>query len=288
MRTLIATLKSAAGFLAQHGVETPRLDAELLLAHVLATERLQLYLQHDRPLSEPELTAYRALIKERAARRPLAYLTKIRAFHDIDLLVDERVLIPRPETEELVEHALRALTPRDAPWRVVDVGTGSGAIALALAKALPHARIVATDLSPEALHLARENAARLNLRDRVHFVHGDLLTPLLAKERRVDLVVSNPPYVGLREASTLAPELSHEPSMALFSGDDGADILRRLIPQAAHALDPAGTLLVEHGYEQGELTRSLAAACFEEVTTLRDMAGRERFLRAHQPREGSR
>lgn len=215
-------LDSAEVALSGAGVDTPRLDAEILLSHALAVDRAALFLEPDRPVEGPAVHAFQSLLRRRwAQREPVAYITGTKGFRHIDLAVDPRVLIPRPETEHLVEAALSL--PHGAS--VIDVGTGSGAVALALKHERPDLDVFATDVSPDALAVARSNAARLALE--VSFAEGDLLAGL-----RADAVVSNPPYV--QDAATLAPEIAgHEPALALFAGPDGMDVYRRLVPAVA-------------------------------------------------------
>lgn len=286
MHTPRTLLQHARTYLTDRGVDSPRLDAELLMAHVLGCDRTHLYMDLDRPLSTEEVDAFRALLRRRGHREPLAYITGSRGFWTLDLEVDARVLVPRPETELLVEAALKGLAhDPDAAWRIVDVGTGSGALALALASEFPHAQVLAIDLSTDALEVARANADRLGLRDRVRFVRGDLLGPLEGREACVDLVVSNPPYISHEECPDLAPEVrDFEPAMALFADQRGLALIERLLPAAARVLTADGTLLVEHGWQQGEAVRALAQPCFAEVTTLPDLQGHPRALQARRPK----
>jgi release factor glutamine methyltransferase len=270
--TTLAVLTWTSGRFTEKGIASARLDAEVLLAHVLGQSRVQLYTGFDRPLEEGELGAYRELIKRRLAGEPVAYLVGAQEFWSLPLAVDERVLVPRRDTETLVEVALRA-----GGTRVADVGTGSGAIALALAKERPAALVVATDISEDALAVARANAAKLGLA--VDFRHGDLLAPL---EGAFDLIVSNPPYVPTTDLAHLAPEVQREPRLALDGGADGLDVLRRLVPAARAQLTPGGTLAVEHGFDQGPAVRALFAD-FESVTTTRDLAGQERVTEGKAP-----
>lgn len=279
-RLLLATRT----FLAGAGVDGPRLDAELLLGHVLGLDRLQLILQSERPVSDDERAAYRVLVRRRASGEPVAYLLGSRGFWSIDLQVDARVLIPRPETEQIVEQVLRwTAAHKDAPWRIVDVGTGSGAIALALAKERPAAVVVATDTSPDALDVARSNATALKLS--VHFVRGDLLQPLIQKGSQADIIVSNPPYIPLQDKQTLMRDVrEHEPALALFGGSgDGLDIIRRLIPQAVTSLRPGGLFVMEFGIHQADAVRRLALPHFAKVAIHPDFSGIDRILVAEMP-----
>jgi release factor glutamine methyltransferase len=267
--TVRDALDSALVALTAAGVDTPRLDAEVLLAHALGAGRATLYTDPDRELPGPAARAYRELVRRRAVERePVAYLTGRRAFRRMELAVDRRVLIPRPETELLVEVGLEL--PPGA--RVVDVGTGSGAIALALKQERPDLDVTATDVSPDALDVARANAARLGLD--VAFVRADLF------DGRFDAVLANPPYV--RDDEPLPPEVGrHEPRAALRGGPDGLDVVRRLVARCAQA----GVRLValEVGAGQAAATaRLLEDAGFGAVGTRRDLAGIERVVVARR------
>jgi release factor glutamine methyltransferase len=234
-----------------------------------------LYTGFDQPLGDSELAAFRALIKRRLAGEPVAYLVGEQEFWSMALFVDENVLIPRRDTETLVEVALRAARQRPhGPLTIADVCTGSGCVALALAKELPEATVWASDLSAGALGVARKNAARHGLETRVQLVEGDLLEPLGGP---FDLIVSNPPYVKSSDRPTLSAEVQREPHLALFGGPLGLEIMQRLVPGALALLTPGGLLAVEHGFDQGPQVRELfTAAGFTEVTTTKDLAGHER------------
>jgi release factor glutamine methyltransferase len=270
-------------FFQSKGLESPRFEAELLLGHSLSMPRVMLYAHHDRPVDADELTAYRALVKRRAAREPIAYITGKRGFWTIELKTDRRALIPRPETELVVERAL-ALLPADQPANVLDIGTGTGAIALSIAGERPLATLVATDLSADALALARENAEALGLSDRVNLVQSDLLKQLDGQATGLDLIVSNPPYIGTSEQADLMPEVRDwEPASALFSGVDGLDIIRELAVQAHGALRAGGHLLCEIGYQQGPAVKEIfERAGFEEVTIFKDLQRHDRVVQARR------
>lgn len=282
--TVRQTLSVAAGWLAEQGVEGARVDTELLLAHALGCRRLDLYTDPERPLSEAERGRFRALMRRRATHEPVAYLIGERGFYGLDLEVDRSVLIPRPETEHLVEAGLEELDrlALEAP-RFVDVGTGSGCVALALAKARPAARGVALDRSPAALAVARRNGARLKLQDRVALVRGDLLGA--CSPGSVDLVVSNPPYVTPSEEAILPPDvLRHEPREALFDVAEDLPLTRRLVLQAAEALRPGGAVAIETGAGRAPLVAGfMAEAGLEAVRTVRDLAGIERVVVGRRP-----
>ncbi len=267
--TTLAVLSWTAGRFAERGLGSARLDAEVLLAHVLKTTRVALYTGFDKPLEETELAAYRELIKRRLAGEPVAYLVGEQEFWSLPLAVDARVLIPRRDTETLVEVALRA-----GGHRIADVATGSGAVALALAKERPEARILATDRSADALAVARANVERHGMADRIELRQGDLVEPL---DGEYDLIVANPPYVPTGDLAGLAPEVRREPRLALDGGPDGLDVIRRLVPAARPLLVDGGTLAIEHGHDQGAAVRGLfEAAGYRDVVTTSDLAGNER------------
>lgn len=271
-------------FETKEATATPRLDAELLLAEVLGYERIKLYTHFDRPMADDELAAYRALIKRRVEGEPVAYLLGEKGFWSLDLKVDRRALIPRPETEVLVEEALE-LIDEDSDERLVDVGTGTGAIALAIASERPKLQVAATDTSPDALELARENAERLELSGRVRFFEGDLLSGVDESLLPLDFVVSNPPYIAEDERDEVMVDVKdYEPEGALFAGEDGLDVIRRLIPAAFEALAPGGHFLCEIGYRQGEAVRALLEeAGFANATIRRDYSEHDRVARARKP-----
>ncbi len=264
-------LRRATEHLAAKGSETPRVDAELLLAHVLGVARIDLYLQLDRPLEAAELDAARALVARRAAREPLQYVLGEWGFRRLTLTVDRRALIPRPETEIVVERCLALLEGVERP-RVLDVGTGSGAIALALADEHPGAEVTGMDVSDDALALARENAARTGLS--IDLVRGDLFDPLPAGPW--DLVVSNPPYVDPEERETLQPEVRDwEPETALFATGAVAAVARG----AVDVLAPGAALVLEVGEGQGEGAAALLESLgFRDVRVTLDLAGRDRVV----------
>jgi release factor glutamine methyltransferase len=248
-------------------------DAEFLLAHVLEKSRSWLFAHRGDFVSEAAAAAFDALVDRRAAGEPVAYLTGQRGFWRFDLAVSPATLIPRPETELLVELALERL-PADRPLRIADLGTGSGAIALALGFERPHAQVIATDASVDALDVARANAAALQLPN-VEFRGGDWFAPLAGE--RFDLIASNPPYIAVGDPHLDEGDLRFEPAKALSSGIDGLDALRAITSRAPAYLGDDGWILVEHGWDQGAAVRELfAAAGFVEVETARDLEGRDR------------
>jgi len=264
------------------GIDAPRLTAEILLAHVLGVDRVRLYVDHDRPLEADELATYRALITRRLANEPTQYLTGAKEFYGRKYKVDPRVLIPRPETELLVEAVLHAL-PKDAPSSAIDLCTGSGCIAISLAAERAQAEVVATDLSPDACALAKENAQRLEVAGRVTVLEGDLFAPV-PRDARFQVVVSNPPYIASAELPTLQAEVQKEPHLALDGGADGLVLIRRVITLARERLHPGGLLAMEIGETQGEQVRGLLeAAGYTQVRIDQDLERRERLAFGTQP-----
>jgi len=278
--TLLEVLQRSTEFLRSKGCDAPRLDAELLLAKALGATRLELYLQFDRPLEGGELERCRDLVRRRGAREPVAYLLGEKEFRSLAFEVNADVLVPRPETETLVEEALAFLDGRGAREAdVADVGTGSGCIAVAVAHASPGARVAATDVSAAALAVAARNAARHGVADRIAFAHGPFLDAVDAAAR-FDLVASNPPYVLPSEEPSLPPELRFEPRAALFVPDGDAGAMHRALAEAARArLRAGGGLMVEIGETQGDAaSRALREAGFADVRVRKDLAGDDRVV----------
>ena len=274
MWTLLKVLQWTQQRFAERGITTARLDAEVLLAHLLKLDRVGLYTHFDQPLAVEELAAYRELIKRRLAGAPVAYLVGKKEFRSLDLAVSSDVLVPRPDTELAVEVAL-TLAASIAEPHLCDVGTGSGAIALALKAARPEAKVTAIDVSPAALAVARANGVKLGLE--VEFLDGNLFSAVAG--RRFEVIVSNPPYIPTGELAGLAAEVRAEPRLALDGGADGLDVLRPLIAGALGLLTPGGALVVEHGDGQSPSVRALfEAAGFREVAAARDLAGTERVV----------
>lgn len=272
--TLRQALTEAAATLATdaHLYDYARRDAELLLLHVLQIDRATLLAHPDRNLTSGQLAAYDTAIARRLDHEPIQYITGQQEFFGLQLKVTPGTLIPRPETEHLVEAVLDRL-PHDRPLKILDIGTGTGAIALALAAHLPRAEITAIDLSPEALEVARENALTHHLANRIHFLKSDLLASLPKSEQTAtfDAIVSNPPYIPEGDHAQLHPQVrDHEPPVALFAGLSGLDIYRRLIPEAHAALKPGGLLALEIGYGQTEALSTLLVA-WKNVTFLDDL-----------------
>ncbi len=279
--TVLELLRWTTEHFASKGIETARLDAEILLAHVLETGRMQLYVEFEKPVQADERARFRDLVRRRGGDRiPVSQLVGRKEFWSLDLQVTCDVLTPRPDSETLVQGALDRLPEAGKDWRVCDIGTGSGAIALAIAMERPNSYVLATDISEAALKVAASNAETLQLSERVRFVQGSLFEPLDGEEP-FDLVVSNPPYLARADAGSLPPELRHEPDEALFGGEDGLEVLRPLVDGAREGLTPGGFLLVEIDPEQAE---AVATRCrdagFGEVALLRDLAGRIRVIAA--------
>ena len=276
--TIRRVLGWTRGFFAEKGIESARLDAEVLVADALGVERVHLYVDHDKPLAPEELTAIREVVRRRGRREPVAYITGRRHFWKQALAVDSRVLVPRPETENLVERALSALEGVEAPL-VVDVGTGSGCVALAIAADRPDATVWGIDRSTLALAVARDNLERLGL-ENVVLLEGVALDSV---QEEVALVVSNPPYIPTADLAGLMPDVrEHEPLVALDGGPDGLDVVRTLVDDAPRVLPSGGRLLVEIGHDQGEAVRALCTGDgrYASVAVLPDVAGHDRVLEA--------
>ncbi|MBM3968494.1 MAG: peptide chain release factor N(5)-glutamine methyltransferase [Planctomycetes bacterium] len=267
--------------LKSHGSDSPRLDAEILLAHARGCPRIQLYTNYDQPLTDGQRATMRDLVKRRAAAEPVAYLVGHREFFGLEFRVTKDVLIPRPDTETLVVDAIETSKPQAAP-RVLDIGTGSGCIAIALAVNCPNAEVTAIDLSLAALGIARENSEKHNVADRIRWLHGDLFAPLTAGEQ-FDVIASNPPYIASAEIETLAADVRlNEPRSALDGGPDGLDLVRRLIADAPQHLVSQGRLLIEISSEQADAVTQLLTANgrYDDITVLKDLAKQPRVVRA--------
>jgi release factor glutamine methyltransferase len=275
-KTLLEVLQSTTAYFQKRKIESPRLNAEHLLAHVLGKTRMDLYLEFERSLSETELAPLRESVKRRGQGEPLQHLLGTVEFYGHTFLIDKRALVPRPETEELVEF-LKSQAPNPKS-QILDVGTGSGVIALSLAMQFPEAEVFAVDISDEALSLAGENAARLGLSERVRFQKGDLLENLA---ERFDLIVANLPYVSMNDRHLLAREVLYDPDVALFAGPTGDELVRRLIEQAPGHLNAGGLLALEIGVNQGEgLIEFLRQKNYHDIQSKKDYSGITRFLLA--------
>lgn len=273
MMSLLEVLKGASEFLGKQGVESPRLNAEHLLAHVLGIKRLELYLQFDRPLGEKEREPLRDLVRRRGTGIPLQHLLGTAEFCGRTFRSDARALIPRPETEQLVERALTG----SAPSSLLDVATGSGVIALTLALERPEAAVTATDISPEALGLAKENASLLGV-GRIAFHEADLMPP---GDASFDLITANLPYIPSGEIPSLSREVRNDPVLALDGGLEGLDLISRLAPLALARLNPGGRLLLEIGIGQSEAVMAcLAGHNYRDIVALPDYQGIPRLVEA--------
>jgi len=280
MSTVVDVLKKTEAFLKSRGVQSPRLDAELILGHHLGLDRVALYLQFDRPLNESELGPMREHVKRRGNREPLAWVLGTKGFWSMDLHSHTGVLVPRPDTETLVEAAL-AQIPEEAPCFVADIGCGTGAVGLAILSERPEAKLFATDISDAALHCTKANVSQLQLQSRVAVLKGSLLDPI-PTERDIDIVVSNPPYIPSADIDTLQPEVrDHEPRTALDGGPDGLAIYRSLIPAAAQRARTA--VLVEVGAGQADAVADLMkTAGLSSIQIHHDLAGHGRVVEGAQ------
>ncbi len=273
--TVLEVLQSTTAYFKKRDIESPRLNAEHLLAHTLQRRRIELYLEFERPLAETELAPLRELVRRRGQGEPLQHLLGTVEFAGRVFLCDKRALIPRPETEELVERIIQS-TINHHPSTILDVGTGSGVIALTLAAQFPEAEVHAVDISDDALALARENAARLDLQGQVRFAKGNLLAEV---EGVFDLIVANLPYVATGERPVLSREVLHDPAVAVFAGERGDELVRELISAARDRLRPGGMLALEVGLGQAnDLASLLAEKNYHDIASIRDYCGVTRFL----------
>lgn len=274
--TIGALLQWTQQFFAGKGIDSPRLDAEILLAHVLHKERIYLYAHYDEPMNPQELAAYRELVKKRANRYSVAHILGTQPFMGLDFKVNEDVLIPRPETEMLVESVVAA-AEGTAP-SIVDIGTGSGAIVLSLLHYLPQANGIGVDISPKALAIAAENGKALDLDGRVTWIESDLFTNV--PQGPYDWIVSNPPYLTQHDMEELQPEVRHDPALALYGGDDGLDIYRRLAKESPAFVKRGGHCIVEIGAGQTQDVSAIFTAdgAYEHEKTVKDYGGIERVL----------
>lgn len=281
--TVRRVLDWTTGHLEQQQCETPRLDAEILLAHARGCKRIDLYTRFDEILTDEQRSRMRDLVRRRAQAEPVAYLVGHREFFSLDFLVTPDVFIPRPDTETLVMETLQRAKPIDAP-RILELGTGSGCIPITIAVNHKRARLTTVDLSPPALNVARKNAERHQVTDRITFLEGDLFAPL-AEQDRFDLIVSNPPYITDAERETLQADVKlHEPHTALFSGPDGLDHVRRLIIDTPRFLKPGGSLLMEIDSKQASTVVQLLQSHpdYTEINTHQDLSGRIRVVSARK------
>ena len=283
--TIKDLLRVSTDYLQEKQIDSPRLTAEVLLAFQLEMNRVALYLNLDQPLNEPEVSGYRELIRRRIQREPLQYITGVQEFWSLDFEVDPRVLIPRPETELLVEQAMAIHETRSAQGAgidtILDLGTGSGALAITLAKEIPDARIWATDISGGAIDLATRNAEKHEVLDRIEFIPGDLWQPLTDMGMAFDLIVSNPPYVSDEEYRNLSPEVhDHEPRISLYANEYGLYYIRKIIEGCEAFLNPGGWLLMEMSPGQTEeaLERISSMDTLEKGSRIQDYSQRYRVV----------
>jgi release factor glutamine methyltransferase len=272
--TVLDVVQSTTAYFKKREIESPRLNAEHLLAHALGKKRIELYLEFERTLTEEELAPLRELVRRRGQGEPLQHLLGTVEFAGHTFLCDKRALVPRPETEQLVELLKSKIENRES--KILDVGTGSGVIALSLAAKFPDAMVTATDVSDDALALARENAERLGLTTQVEFLRADLL---IYVSHVYDLIVANLPYIAEPDRGTLSREVLHDPEIALFGGARGDEIIRKLIETAPSHLAPGGLLALELGLGQADdLAALMAEKNYHDIKTERDFAGVIRFL----------
>jgi release factor glutamine methyltransferase len=291
--TAKGALFAAVQRLREAGIPSARLDAEVLLTHVLGTGREYLYAHPERRLELNEYERYQAVLERRLTRLPVAYITGKKEFMSLDFTVDEHVLIPRPETEVLVEEVISRIgsrigisSPGDRPTIIADIGTGSGAIAVSVAWFLKTAEIIATDISADALIMARENARKHQVDHRIKFLQGDLLSPLSGEglERRLTAIVSNPPYLSRRAMAAVSPEVALEPKSALLGGEEGLDFSFAILEQSGSYLAPGGFVALEVGHDQAEIVADFAKKDlgYGKVEIIMDLAGIKRVVIADQ------
>ena len=285
--TIIKLVQWATTYFDTHDIDSPRATAEILLSHVLNTRRIDLYLRYDQPLTPDELERFKALIKRRMNREPVAYILGCKEFWSMGLHITRDVLIPRPETECLVEKSLEMLAV-DANMKsklILELGTGCGAVILALASENPRHSYWATDISINAIRIARQNAMQNDLNGKIHFIAGDWFAPLGSKTGVFDLIVSNPPYIKSGDLAQLQPEIhAYEPLLALDGAADGLHCLRHIIQSAYRFLKPGGALILEIGHDQKASLKQMIAECgeYEGVSFYQDYSGYDRILQMNK------
>jgi release factor glutamine methyltransferase len=287
--TILSLLKWTTGYFTSHCIDSPRATAEILLAYLLDLKRIDLYLRFDQPLLKSELSEFKTLIKRRITREPVAYIVGKKEFWSLEFEVDSNVLIPRPDTETLVETALSCLLPADIPsdpaGLILELGTGSGAIVLALATERPAYRYIATDISLKAINIAQTNARRHRLESAVQFVAGNWLDPFSSEMPVFDMIVSNPPYIPSGDIPGLQPEVKRfEPLLALDGQSDGLDAIREILFSAYLLLKPRGVLLLEMGFDQKSAVADLIQDCghYPRFHFHKDCAGHDRVVVMHR------
>jgi release factor glutamine methyltransferase len=270
-------------YLTQKGVDAPRLSAELLLSHVLGLKRIELYTQYNKVVPQEQLTQLRDLVKRAGEHEPVAYLVGRTEFYSIEFEVTPDCLIPRPETELLVQKSIELLRKRTGPQSVCDLCTGCGVIAVAIAGNVPDVKVMATDISEPALAVAARNVEKHKLGERIELRHGDLFEPLVPQLDVFDLIVCNPPYVSAAQYETLDRNVKeYEPRLALYAGPEGLDVYRRLVEKVDQFLKPDGVLLLEIGYQQGPAVRELLeqTKSFSQIRINKDLQGHDRVVTA--------
>ncbi|MBW1738422.1 MAG: peptide chain release factor N(5)-glutamine methyltransferase [Deltaproteobacteria bacterium] len=282
-------LKVTADYLKEKEINSPRLTAEVLLSHQLNTDRVNLYLNFDQPLTEKEISGYRSLIKRRLRHEPIQYITGSQEFWSLDFMVDPQVIIPRPESELLVEQAINRVGANFAPQnqspKILDLGTGSGALAISVAKEVPQARFWATDLSAAALSLARSNAEKHGVSERIQFMRGDLWDPIINLDITFDIIISNPPYITSEEYNDLAPEVrDYEPRLALDGHEGGMYFIEKIIQGGLDYLSPGGWLIMEMSPDQTEKALVLVEQIkgYGEKTRIKDYSHIYRVVMAQK------
>ena len=275
--TIIKLLSWTESYFKDHSIDSPRLTGELLLAHTLDIKRLDLYLQHDRPLSKKELSNFKALIKKRVENQPLAYIVGEKGFYDSDFIVTRDVLIPRPDTETIVEQAIKELKQNNKPCKILELGTGSGAIIISIALKMPDNYYFASDFSSAALEVAQKNARKI-VKHEIKFFASDWFAALHEKPC-FDLIISNPPYIPSKDIAQLAPEIrKFEPMLALDGGKDGLDSFRIILKNADNYLAPGGVILFEMGFDQKEGLINIVNkySQYKSIKFIKDLAGHNR------------
>jgi len=279
-------LHKTTEFFAKHNIENPRLDAEVLLADLLGVERIDLYVKFDYPLTAEELTTFRQRVKKRVQHYPVAYIIGVKEFMSLEFKIEPGVLIPRPETELLVEEVINYCEDNDlAEPNIVDVGTGSGVIAISLGYYLKKARVLGIDISENAVQIARHNLQKHELEERVSIVRGNLLDGLIAKKvTNVDIIVSNPPYISNAEMEILAQEVKQEPVLALQAGEKGLDYYEELLGQATKVIKSAGKIFLEIGSKQAGAVQNICKKYgWSDIIVKKDYAGHDRLIIASWP-----
>lgn len=281
--TIVKLIQWATSYFKTHDIDSPRTTAEILLAHVLQTKRIDLYLHHDQPLTADELRRFKVVLKRRIKREPVAYIVGAKGFWSTEVLVSSDVLIPRPETECLVKRAIAALSDDSSPGkkRILELGTGSGAVVVSLASHCPVHSYFASEISFEAIQIASRNATRHHLEDKIHFFSGDWFAPMRTKKDFFDLILCNPPYIKTDVVDSLQPEIvDFEPFIALDGGPDGLDSIKQIIQGAHQYLKPGGILMLEIAHDQKEDVQRLMIQCghYDNFVCRKDYSGYDRVV----------